>query len=231
MKLKEALLEIKRLKGTGSNFSTSNTNSLAAPVFTYSFDQNLFTNYMLSVDELHKAAKSNTASDVLIAMKSIVMNVRKISESADNFEVELRAFKGKINQEEFESLRVFRNDVSSNLSNLITSAKQGATSPSKTTLANMDSASTTLTNSIQWIKDKTKDKNGGSSAAVSASASKLNSVNSARGFEGSVNSNRGFEGSVNSARGLEGSVNSARSFEKSMNSNAISPSLESVKVG
>lgn len=77
----ELIVENKRLKeSAGANWEEAG-NSVGV------IDQGSITAYQHAVDELLLAARSDTPTNVLVAMKSIVITRKNITEDTENFEV------------------------------------------------------------------------------------------------------------------------------------------------
>ena len=75
--------ENKRLKESSGSSGAAYDNSTGV------IDQGSITAYQHAVDELLVAARSDTPKSVLVAMKSIVITCKNITEDTENFEVSL----------------------------------------------------------------------------------------------------------------------------------------------
>ena len=201
-KLKEAQLEIKRLLANRP-LSISNASEgarasdgsaiVGAPTaqsakkIEFAINQDLVSNYLISVEELLRAVKSSVASNILVAMKSIVLCVRKLSENVDEFEGILRDYEqddevvsrtnSTLFNKQFEKLSLARNTVSNCLSDLISTAKENAKTSNTDNRLKAEVESSKLTNSITELVAMIKNIVAGTNDSMSSSITAKNPNN------------------------------------------------------
>ncbi|EPZ31975.1 hypothetical protein O9G_004166 [Rozella allomycis CSF55] len=123
---------------------------------SFNFDGSLFQNFLNAMDQMQTAASSRLAADILDSMKTIVNIARKISESAEEFELYATLENINLNKDDLKSLRA---TMSSKLSSLITVAKQCATGREEPNLDKMiNDASNSLTDTVVELIDFIKSK-------------------------------------------------------------------------
>lgn len=140
----------------GSNFSAE-TEKIWSPQEDGAIDEGKTTSYKDAVDGLKRAARSDNPTEVLIAMKSIVIACKSITEDVEIYESNPTVSISLIDR---ENLLNFKTDLSGCLTRLMAVAKQHATggaggSPTKRTSSEkgkeIDAAVEELSDTIQEI--------------------------------------------------------------------------------
>ncbi|KAJ3190530.1 component of the polarisome [Irineochytrium annulatum] len=126
----ELIAERDRAISNSQSAPASDTKGYADPPSTLSgitgsaiIDTGRINAYELAVGDLLKAAKSDTPTSVLVAMKSIVIACKNITEDTEAFENS----SDSITPADKERLEDVKNKLSHSLTNLMTSAKNHAT--------------------------------------------------------------------------------------------------------
>lgn len=99
--------------------------------------------YEDAISHLLESTKSDVSTDVLIAMKSIVISCKTITEDIEKFENT-----SSMRSDQREQLDTLKNYLSSALTTLMTAAKSYATSYGKTPVSNLENASEFLTDTV-----------------------------------------------------------------------------------
>jgi hypothetical protein len=111
-----------------------------APAST-SIDEGHIAAYQSAVDELLKASKSDQHTSVLVAMKSIVLTCKNITEDAEQFESTAEHLK----DEDLDKLADIKGKLSGALTALMGVAKNHATSQGNIPAGSLESSATALT--------------------------------------------------------------------------------------
>ncbi|KAJ3290305.1 component of the polarisome [Borealophlyctis nickersoniae] len=107
-------------------------------------DRSRVAAYQNAVEELLQAARSDTPTSVLVAMKAIVIACKNITEDTENYENS----SDTLTPDERDQLADTKNQLSGALTNLMTAAKHHATNYGSSNVADLDGAATQLTATI-----------------------------------------------------------------------------------
>lgn len=142
--------ELRNLKATSSFFKETpkvdivNDSSLA-PTPDGAIDESRIVAYQVAIDDLLRAGRSEVSSNVLVAMKSIVIACKGITEEVDIYEQR----KGSLMKaEDKEKLHTLKTKFSATLTNLMTAAKNHATGYGISPVSLLDAAASHLTASV-----------------------------------------------------------------------------------
>ncbi|KAL3897860.1 MAG: hypothetical protein SGCHY_003132 [Lobulomycetales sp.] len=146
----ELMQENKRLRaesasnptGPGESSAYSDTGGTPTASVVGVIDQASITAYQHAVDELLQAARSDTPTNVLVAMKSIVITCKNITEDTEYFEASPEY---DLDQTATEKLGSYKQALSTNLSNLMNVSKSHATSYGNNPVSLVEGAATNLT--------------------------------------------------------------------------------------
>ncbi|KAK9767576.1 component of the polarisome [Basidiobolus ranarum] len=146
-KLDETKSELRRLKATSAYIRTApkthiNDNSLMKPHSHGVIEVEKVTSYQVAVDDLLCAARSDTPTGVLMAMKSIVITCKALTESVEKHEQRIEVAEGDNRRENINTLM---SRISTNLSNLMAAAKNHATGFGVSPVSLLDAAANNLT--------------------------------------------------------------------------------------
>ncbi|KAJ3043364.1 component of the polarisome, partial [Rhizophlyctis rosea] len=107
-------------------------------------DRARVTAYQNAVGELLQAARSDTPTSVLVAMKGIVIACKNITEDTEAFEQS----SNNLTPDERDNLSDTKNQLSASLTNLMTAAKNHATSYGNADVKDLEGAASDLTATI-----------------------------------------------------------------------------------
>ncbi|KAJ3015900.1 component of the polarisome [Thoreauomyces humboldtii] len=110
-------------------------------------DRNRISAYQSAVDDLLRAARSDIPTSVLVAMKSIVIACKNITEDTEDFE-NSNAAQAVLTDSDRDRLADTKNRLASALNNLMNAAKVHATALGTANVAHLDAAATHLTATI-----------------------------------------------------------------------------------
>ncbi|KAJ3044724.1 component of the polarisome [Rhizophlyctis rosea] len=119
-------------------------------------DRSRVTAYQNAVGELLQAARSDTPTSVLVAMKGIVIACKNITEDTEAFENSSES----LTPEERDQLSDTKNNLSAALTNLMTAAKNHATSYGAANIADLEGAASELTATIVGLVKMLRLKGG-----------------------------------------------------------------------
>ncbi|RIB23587.1 hypothetical protein C2G38_1959245, partial [Gigaspora rosea] len=149
-KYEKVKTELRNLKATSSFFKETpkvdivNDSSLA-PTPDGAIDESRIVAYQVAIDDLLRAGRSEVSSNVLVAMKSIVIACKGITEEVDIYE----QHKGSLMKaEDKEKLNTLKTKFSATLTNLMTAAKNHATGYGISPVSLLDAAASHLTASV-----------------------------------------------------------------------------------
>ncbi|KAI8822407.1 uncharacterized protein EV422DRAFT_523906 [Fimicolochytrium jonesii] len=107
-------------------------------------DRSRVSAYQNAVDDLLRAARSDVSTSVLVAMKSIVIACKNITEDAETFENSSSA----LGPADRDQLAETKNRLAGALNNLMNAAKIHATNPGSSNVGHLDNSATQLTATI-----------------------------------------------------------------------------------
>ncbi|CAG8514689.1 11895_t:CDS:10, partial [Racocetra fulgida] len=108
-------------------------------------DESKIIAYQVAIDDLLRAGRSDVSANVLVAMKSIVIACKGITEEVDTYEQR----KGSsLKAEDKEKLNTIKTKFSSTLTNLMSAAKNHATGYGISPVSLLDAAASHLTASV-----------------------------------------------------------------------------------
>ncbi|CAG8677002.1 13323_t:CDS:2, partial [Acaulospora colombiana] len=119
-------------------------NSLA-PTPDGAINESKIVSYQVAIDDLLRAGRSDVSADVLIAMKSIVIACKGITEDVDAHE-QIKA--SLMKAEDRDKIQALKNKLSATLTNLMTAAKNHATGYGISPVSLLDAAASHLTASV-----------------------------------------------------------------------------------
>ncbi|CAG8669860.1 31597_t:CDS:10 [Gigaspora margarita] len=120
-------------------------DSSLAPTPDGAIDESRIVAYQVAIDDLLRAGRSEVSSNVLVAMKSIVIACKGITEEVDIYEQR----KGSLMKaEDKEKLHTLKTKFSATLTNLMTAAKNHATGYGISPVSLLDAAASHLTASV-----------------------------------------------------------------------------------
>ncbi|KAI8339151.1 hypothetical protein BC941DRAFT_469332 [Chlamydoabsidia padenii] len=99
--------------------------------------------YQAAIEDLLRRARSNTPSDVLNSMKTIVMTCKSMTEDVERYEM-----KGLLNPDKQTKLQALKGPFSNELAHLVTAAKTHVNSMGISPVALLDVAASNLTNAV-----------------------------------------------------------------------------------
>ncbi|EXX59201.1 Spa2p [Rhizophagus irregularis DAOM 197198w] len=142
--------ELRNLKATSSFYKEApkvdivKDNSLA-PTPDGGIEESRIVSYQVAIDDLLRSGRSDDPTNVLMAMKSIVIACKSITEEVDNYEQRKSAY---MNAEDKSNLDACKARLSVTLKNLMTSAKNHATGYGISPVSLLDASAGHLTATI-----------------------------------------------------------------------------------
>ncbi|CAG8568124.1 289_t:CDS:10 [Acaulospora morrowiae] len=149
-KYEKIKIELRNLKATSSFFREApkvdivKDNSLA-PTPDGAIVESKIVAYQVAIDDLLRAGRSDAPANVLIAMKSIVIACKSITEDVDEYEQNRASL---MKTEDKDKLHALKSKLSATLTNLMTAAKNHATGYGISPVSLLDAAASHLTASI-----------------------------------------------------------------------------------
>ncbi|CAG8485028.1 4490_t:CDS:10 [Diversispora eburnea] len=149
-KYEKVKIELRNLKATSSFFKETpkidviKDNSLA-PTPDGAIDESKIIAYQISIDDLLRAGRSDVPANVLMAMKSIVIACKSITEEVDQYEQRKISI---MKTEDKDKLYSLKTKLSATLTNLMTAAKNHATGYGISPVSLLDAAASHLTASV-----------------------------------------------------------------------------------
>ncbi|CAI2167016.1 122_t:CDS:10 [Funneliformis geosporum] len=139
--------ELRNLKATSSFFKEAPkvdilANNSLAPTSGGAIDESKIINYQVAIDDLLRAGRSDAPTNVLLAMKSIVIVSKSITEEVESYEQSKGA---SMKPEDKSSVYSCKSKLSSTLTNLMTAAKNHATGYGVSPVSLLDAAASHLT--------------------------------------------------------------------------------------
>ncbi|ORY05325.1 hypothetical protein K493DRAFT_296531 [Basidiobolus meristosporus CBS 931.73] len=149
-KLEETKAELWRIKATSAYIRTApkasiDENGLLTPHLDGVIEMDKIATYQVTMDDLLTAARSDASNGVLMAMKSVVMICTSITESVEKQKSKITSAEGA-NQK--DSVNTLMSKISTNLSELMTAAKNHATGFGVSPVSLLDTAAKNLTLAI-----------------------------------------------------------------------------------
>jgi len=142
--------ELRNLKATSSFYKEApkvdivKDNSLA-PTPDGGIEESKIVSYQVAIDDLLRSGRSDDPTNVLMAMKSIVISCKSITEEVDNYEQRKGAY---MNAEGKSSLDACKARLSATLKNLMAAAKNHATGYGISPVSLLDASAGHLTAAI-----------------------------------------------------------------------------------
>ncbi|CAG8642255.1 16371_t:CDS:2, partial [Dentiscutata heterogama] len=149
-KYEKVKTELRNLKATSSFFKETpkidivNDNSLS-PTPDGAIDESKIVAYQVAIDDLLRAGRSDVSSNVLVAMKSIVIACKGITEEVDAYEQRKNS---SMKAEDKEKLNTLKSKFSATLQQLMTAAKNHATGYGVSPVSLLDAAASHLNASV-----------------------------------------------------------------------------------
>ncbi|CAG8693285.1 5531_t:CDS:10, partial [Dentiscutata erythropus] len=149
-KYEKVKTELRNLKATSSFYKETpkidimNDNSLS-PTQDGAIDESKIVAYQVAIDDLLRAGRSEVSSNVLVAMKSIVIACKGITEEVDAYEQRRNS---SMKAEDKEKLNTLKSKFSATLQQLMTAAKNHATGYGVSPVSLLDAAASHLNASV-----------------------------------------------------------------------------------
>ncbi|RIA81436.1 hypothetical protein C1645_837032 [Glomus cerebriforme] len=149
-KYEKTRTELRNLKATSSFYKEApkvdvvKDNNLA-PTPDGAIEETKIVSYQVAIDDLLRAGRSDTPANVLMAMKSIVIACKGITEEVENYE---QRKSGYMRVEDKSNLDTCKSRLSSTLKNLMTAAKNHSTGYGVSPVSLLDAAAGHLTASV-----------------------------------------------------------------------------------